>query len=55
MPKKTLIRKKDVIQKLENGTKRVIDIIGGITGVIMLVPMICGIYIARKIKPLIFF
>ena len=50
MPKKTLIRKKDVIQKLENGTKRVIDIIGGITGVIMLVPMICGIYIARKIN-----
>ena len=49
MPKKTLIRKKDVIQKLENGTKRIIDIISGITGMIMLVPMICGIYIARKI------
>ena len=48
--KNTFIRRKDIIQKIENGTKRIIDIIGGITGMILLVPMICGIYIARKIN-----
>ena len=50
IPKKTFLNKRTVVQKIEMGTKRAIDIIAGIAGMIMLVPMICGIYIARKIN-----
>lgn len=50
MPKKTLLNRNAVKQKIEIGAKRVIDIIGGTVGMILLVPMICGIYIARKIN-----
>lgn len=45
-----LLKRKNFIQKLENGAKRLMDILGGVVGMIMLVPMICGIFIVRKIR-----
>lgn len=38
-----------IIQKLSNATKRVIDIIGSIFGIIALLPLTIGIYIANLI------
>ena len=49
VPKQTHVDKNKAIQKIEQGTKRIIDIIGGLVGMIALIPLTIGIYIARKI------
>ena len=43
------INKNKLIAVFENGTKRFVDIIGGIVGIIILIPLTIGVYIARKI------
>lgn len=50
IPQKAIIKRNVIIKKIENGVKRTLDIIGGISGMILLIPMICTIYIARKIN-----
>ena len=49
VPKQTHLNRKKLVGKLESGTKRFIDIIGGLIGVLTLIPLTIGIYIARKI------
>ena len=48
-PVNTTINRKRLIVKIENIIKRMIDIIGGLVGVIALIPLTIIIYIARKI------
>ena len=49
IPINTTINKKGIKRILENVIKRIIDIIGGLIGTIILIPLSIFIYIARKI------
>lgn len=49
VPKQTHINRNKLVTKFESGTKRFIDIIGGVIGILTLIPLTIGIYIARKI------
>lgn len=50
IPVNTTINKKKVKNIIEKGIKRLIDIIAGIIGVLILIPLTVAIYIIRKIK-----
>ena len=48
--RKALIKEKNISQIIEKKNKKVLDIIAGIIGTGLLIPMICVIYIARKMN-----
>ncbi len=49
LPEKVNINKNKLVKLLEKVVKRLIDIIGALLGLITLIPLTIGIYIARKI------
>ena len=50
MPNSIISEGKTTNEAIENGLKKTIDIIAGIIGTILLIPMICAIFVARKIN-----